>query len=110
MKVAQKPRGIARFRRYELVSVWGIWQWRHHSCLLSPRAFFGVSFRWGRREDAPCGVVGLLALGEMRLQPALNIEKAPLPYHSPAPSEPRAVTKSDSLATWREEFFEAPIR
>ena len=44
MKVAQKPRGIARFRRYELVSVCGIWQWRRHSCLLSPRAFFGVSF------------------------------------------------------------------
>ena len=22
----------------------GIWQWRHHSCLLSPGAFFGVSF------------------------------------------------------------------
>jgi hypothetical protein len=44
MKVAQKPRGIARFRRYELVSVCGIWQWRCHSCLLSPRAFFGVSF------------------------------------------------------------------
>jgi len=24
--------------------VCGIWQWRHHSCLLSPGAFFGVSF------------------------------------------------------------------
>jgi hypothetical protein len=44
MKVAQKPRGTARFRRYELVSVCGIWQWRRHSCLLSQRAFFGVSF------------------------------------------------------------------
>jgi hypothetical protein len=44
MKVAQKPRGTARFRRYELVSVCGILQWRRHSCLLSPRAFFGVSF------------------------------------------------------------------
>jgi hypothetical protein len=44
MKVAQKSRGTARFRRYELVSVWGIWQWRRHSCLLSPRALFGVSF------------------------------------------------------------------
>ncbi len=44
MKVAQKPRGIARLRRCELVSVCGIWQWRCHSCLLSPRAFFGVSF------------------------------------------------------------------
>ena len=22
----------------------GLWQWRLHSCLLSPRAFFGVSF------------------------------------------------------------------
>jgi hypothetical protein len=43
MKVAQKPRGTARFRRYELVSVCGIWQWRRHSCLLSPLAFFGVS-------------------------------------------------------------------
>ena len=31
MKVAQKPRGTARFRRYELVSVCGIWQWRRHS-------------------------------------------------------------------------------
>jgi hypothetical protein len=44
MKVAQKPRGTARFRRYELVSVCGIWQWGRHSCLLSPRPFFGVSF------------------------------------------------------------------
>ena len=44
MKVAQKPRGTARFRRYELVSVCGIRQWRRHSCLLSQRAFFGVSF------------------------------------------------------------------
>jgi hypothetical protein len=35
------PRG---FCRYELVSVCGIWQWRRHSCLLSQRAFFGVSF------------------------------------------------------------------
>jgi hypothetical protein len=26
MKVAQKPRGTARFRRYELLSVCGIWQ------------------------------------------------------------------------------------
>src|SRR3954451_4990490 len=51
MKVAQEPRGTARFRgglsartarfrRYELVSVCGIWQWRRHSWLLSPRAFF----------------------------------------------------------------------
>jgi hypothetical protein len=39
-----KPRDTARFRRYELVSVGQIWQWRRHSCLLSPRAFFGVSF------------------------------------------------------------------
>jgi hypothetical protein len=39
-----QPRGTARFRRYELFSVCGIWQWRHHSCLLSPGAFFGVSF------------------------------------------------------------------
>ena len=39
-----KPRGTATFRRYELVSVCGIWQWRRHSCLLSPPAFFGVSF------------------------------------------------------------------
>ncbi len=31
-------------RRYELVSVCGIWQWRRHSGLLSQRAFFGVSF------------------------------------------------------------------
>jgi hypothetical protein len=28
MKVAQKPRGTARFRRYELVCVCVIWQWR----------------------------------------------------------------------------------
>ena len=44
MKIAQKPRGTARFRRYERVSVCGIWQWRRHSCLLSQRALFGVSF------------------------------------------------------------------
>ena len=44
MKVAQKPRGTARFRRHELVSVCGIWQWRRHSGLQSQRAFFGVSF------------------------------------------------------------------
>ena len=44
MKVAQKPRGTARFGRNELVSVCGIWQWRRHSCLLSQRAIFGVSF------------------------------------------------------------------
>jgi hypothetical protein len=36
--------GTARFRIYELVSVCGIWQWGRHSCLLSPRAFFRVSF------------------------------------------------------------------
>ena len=35
-----QPRGTARFRRYELFSVCGIWQWRHHSCLLSPGAFW----------------------------------------------------------------------
>jgi pimeloyl-ACP methyl ester carboxylesterase len=29
---------IAAIRRYERVSVCGIWQWRRHSCLLSPRA------------------------------------------------------------------------
>ena len=40
MKVAQKPRGTARFRRYELVSVCGIWQWRRHSGLLSQRVDF----------------------------------------------------------------------
>ena len=40
MKVAQKPRRTARFRRYELISVCGIWQWRRHSGLLSQRAFF----------------------------------------------------------------------
>jgi len=40
MKVAQKSRRTAWFRRYELVSVCGIRQWRRHSCLLSPRAFF----------------------------------------------------------------------
>jgi hypothetical protein len=45
MKVAQKPRGTATFRRYERVSVCGIWQWRRHSCFLSHRRpFFGVSF------------------------------------------------------------------
>jgi hypothetical protein len=33
---------VPRGRRYELVSVCEIWQWRRHSCLLSPRAFFGV--------------------------------------------------------------------
>ena len=44
MKVAQEPRGTARFRTYELVSVCEIWQWRRHSCLLSQRAFLGVSF------------------------------------------------------------------
>jgi hypothetical protein len=32
MKIAQKPRGTARFRRYERVSVCGFWQWRRHSC------------------------------------------------------------------------------
>ena len=42
--MSAKPRGTARFRRFELVSVCGLWQWRLHSCLLSPRAFFGVSF------------------------------------------------------------------
>jgi hypothetical protein len=44
MKVAQKPRRTARFRRYELVSVCGIWQRRSHSGLLSQRAFFSVAF------------------------------------------------------------------
>jgi hypothetical protein len=39
MKVVQKPRCTARFRTYELVSVCGIWQWRRHSCLLSPGGF-----------------------------------------------------------------------
>jgi hypothetical protein len=70
MKVAQKPRGTARFRRYELVSVCGIRQWRRHSCLLSPRAFFGVSFlmcSWlnsiSRRTRASCS---LRRLGAMR--------------------------------------------
>jgi hypothetical protein len=44
MKVAQKPCGTARFRKYDPASVCGIWQWRRHSCLLSPRAFLGISF------------------------------------------------------------------
>jgi hypothetical protein len=44
MKVGQNPRGTARFRRYELVSVCGIRRWKRHSCLLSPRAFLRVSF------------------------------------------------------------------
>ena len=44
VKVAQKSRGTAWFRRYELVSVWRIRQWKRHSCLLSPRAFLHVSF------------------------------------------------------------------
>ena len=55
MKVAQKPRGTARFRRYELVSVSGIWQWRRHSGLLSQRAFFGVSF-FTENRPSPRGV------------------------------------------------------
>src|ERR1700704_17437 len=55
MKVAQKPRGTARFRRYELVSVCGIRQWRRHSCLLSQRAFFGVSF-------LPCALLSVKTL------------------------------------------------
>jgi putative tryptophan/tyrosine transport system substrate-binding protein len=38
MEVAQKPRGTARFRRYELVSVCGIWLWKRHFGPLSPRA------------------------------------------------------------------------
>jgi hypothetical protein len=44
MKVAQKPRGTARFLRYELVSVCGIWHGGAipASCLRGP--FFGVSF------------------------------------------------------------------
>src|SRR4029077_8886525 len=44
MKVAQKPRGTARFRRYERASVCGIWQWKCHFGPLSPAAIFGVSF------------------------------------------------------------------
>jgi hypothetical protein len=44
MDIAKKARGAARFRRYEPVSECGIWQWRRHSCLLSPRTYFGVSF------------------------------------------------------------------
>src|SRR4051812_18012735 len=58
MKVAQKPRRTARFRRYELVSVCGIRQWRRHSCLLSQRAFFGVSFLLCAL-DAPRRAVGI---------------------------------------------------
>jgi hypothetical protein len=46
-----KPRGTARFRRYELVSVCGIWQWKRRSCLLSPLAFFGVSFSGAFRQQ-----------------------------------------------------------
>jgi len=44
MKVAQKPRGTARFLRYELVSVCGIWHGGAipASCLRGP--FFGVPF------------------------------------------------------------------
>jgi hypothetical protein len=38
------PRGTARFRRYERVSVCGIWQWKCHFGPLSPAAIFGVSF------------------------------------------------------------------
>jgi hypothetical protein len=34
-----KWRGIAAFHRYGFFSVCGIWQWKRHSCLLSPRAF-----------------------------------------------------------------------
>ena len=44
MKRAQKPRGTARFRRYERVSVCGIRQWKCHFGPLSPAAIFGVSF------------------------------------------------------------------
>jgi hypothetical protein len=64
MKVAQKSRGTARFRRYELVSVCGIWQWRRHSGLLSQRAFFGVSFLLCPNRAS----VNALRLGILRVQ------------------------------------------
>ncbi len=43
-RIKYEGRSKTARRRYELVSVCGIWQWRRHSCLLSQRAFFGVSY------------------------------------------------------------------
>jgi hypothetical protein len=44
MKVTQKPRGTAAFRRYDSVSVCGNWRGKRLFGFLSPRADFGVSF------------------------------------------------------------------
>src|SRR3981189_1565337 len=52
-----------------------------------------------------------IALGADRLQPALNIEKALLPHDSLAPSAlPACGYRVRFAGTWREEFFEAPLR
>jgi hypothetical protein len=58
MKIAQKPRGTARFRRYERVSVCGIWQWRRHSCLLSQRDFFWCLVRLASDQVSDVGTSG----------------------------------------------------
>ena len=83
-----KPRGTATFRRYELVSVCGIWQWRRHSGLLSQRAFFGISFL---RELI--GIVGWQDRGWTQLLPSWH---SPLSC-TPAWSRPGAILGS-SLA------------
>ncbi len=50
-----------------LVSVCGIRQWRRHSCLLSQRAFFGVSFLLCALT-APARVRVLMAAGPLFAQ------------------------------------------
>jgi hypothetical protein len=46
MKIAQKPRGTARFRGHDAVSVCEIRAWKRRFGPLSPRAIFGVLFSW----------------------------------------------------------------
>jgi hypothetical protein len=58
MKGRSKPRGTARFRRYERVSVCGIWQWRRHSCLLSQRDFFWCLVRLASDQVSDVGTSG----------------------------------------------------
>ena len=79
------------------------------SCLRGP---FLVS-----RLDGGAARMRLAALSDSSLSARCasslrSTSKKPLcPITRPLrPPLPRAVTKSDSLATWREEFFEAPIR
>jgi len=81
MEVAQQPRGTARFRRYELVSVCGIWQAGDQ--ISSP---LRRSLRWRHRRTQPVGssnaataVTSIWSNGPSPMCPLLRLDRRYVP-------------------------------